>query len=1428
MRGTLTLIAAFGAVVIAVAIPRGWSVPGPGEAQTSAIYEYEVLPGLQPGFSSGAHSTYAPEDLRLSCGWHRVCGGTIGAAGDRDGLDVPRTATTTVYAAFRAVTRSAGLSAEVRRVSAPDATGCRRVEIEFLDATMTRVGQMSYVHTVPSVVTGNAVNVPLDDTGLAALALTPVGTVAAPAWTYNHVTPAIRTAAAGLGALGMRTTTIDDRRYNPGRKVRVFNIGTATAPVIMRQAALTAASDGENCPTSGEHVHHDSTTLDRNLGSGGGFPDRRGRLPAFCSDTWMFKLRSASGAAAPSTVAPCPTIASPIGLDTTPGDGQLAVSWNAPTIPANAGYTITGYEIRHKLSAASDWPEAWTPVSGTSHTLHGLANAAAYDVELRAVSSRFLRSAAVAESGTPMVPIGPTPTPGPATCMVNVMIEESGGTALDVDGVSVTGGGAGACGERDLAVVLTNVNYSFSSWTVAPATDLTSDCSTVSATCTLTFGTQSTSARTADVTATFSPKWCKVTGNVETLDTSGTVTTAAGGSVEANDSGSSSATVRCGQDVALQATANSGYVFRRWKLGPCADLANPCTVTTSGLSGGPPTAPGEVASTAVFQEISTTTPTCTVNSRAVGRGSVSGGDTVACGQSVTLEATPEDADYEVASWSGGGCTGTGSSCTVVTNSSMPSLTVTVTFGSKQCTVTSARIPSDGSGGTVSPGDTVDCGEPVTLTASPTLRYEVNWSHCSGTGTSCTVTTSGNNQHVTVTATFVAQCTLVVNGGTGDGTVDCGDTLTARASPPSANHEFVNWTGDGDCGTSNPCTVTVGTTGGPPGIVTMTANFRAPQCTLVVEAAPARGGAVSGDWTGDCGTRRTVRVTGVADNYRFGGWSGGGCGTGACSVLVGTTGGAPTTITVTATFVAQCTLVVNGGTGDGTVDCGDTLTARASPPSANHEFVNWTGDGDCGTSNPCTVTVGTAGGAPTSVTVTANFRVQQVPQPLTDFSYSPSLALVGSSPTLDPPDGAVGTLTYEASPSSRCTIVEATGALTLDLHGICTVEATAAATTTHLEGTARTTVTGGYGLTLSAGANGSLTPNPDETVYEFGDSVTISASADNGYVLAGWGGACSSLTRKDSSCRLTMIGHRFARATFEVDTAPVFALTQKGYHTTVGRRVSQLLPGATGGNGPLEYSLSGNLPPGHSFSAATRRVSGAAERSAAGNYYWSTLTATDADGDTDTLRIRIYIKDLFDLTVLVSPSGFGSASGAGEYNEDDEADITATDSVQNWAFVNWTGTGIDDADSSSTEVLMDADKTVTANFHYICNDVPAPPSCGARSQDDESEEPPTLTIDTTSQIVTGGTSIDVAATATAADDKIASYAWAGTGTFADPTAEDTTWTAPAAISSEQTYTLTLTAATDGGASASTSIEITVPAAESVEDNGDEMEATPATE
>jgi hypothetical protein len=74
---------------------------------------------------------------------------------------------------------------------------------------------------------------------------------------------------------------------------------------------------------------------------------------------------------------------------------------------------------------------------------------------------------------------------------------------------------------------------------------------------------------------------------------------------------------------------------------------------------------------------------------------------------------------------------------------------------------------------------------------------------------------------------------------------------------------------------------------------------------------------------------------------------------------------------------------------------------------------------------------------------------------------------------------------------------------------------------------------------------------------------------------------------------------------------------------------------------------------------------------------------------------------YTLTVAVSPVGVGTttpAVGTYTYDSGTSVDITAT-AASGYRFVNWSG-GVEDSNAASTSVIMNADKTVTAEFELI--------------------------------------------------------------------------------------------------------------------------------
>jgi phospholipase C len=227
-------------------------------------------------------------------------------------------------------------------------------------------------------------------------------------------------------------------------------------------------------------------------------------------------------------------------------------------------------------------------------------------------------------------------------------------------------------------------------------------------------------------------------------------------------------------------------------------------------------------------------------------GSTSGSDnsgqcvaTFATGTQVTLVATAATG-YAFTSWSGGGCSGIGN-CVVTLNSAM---TVTPTF-TAATTYPLTVVLQPANSGTVTGTSGINCpgvctanfpsGTSVTLTETPATGYAfVGWSGgCSGTGTTCSVTTAAGA--TTVTPTFQSNATSysltvsVLGSGTvtsspagiNCSTPTCSATFPANtpialSETAAAGYTFASW--GGACTGTGNCSVTLSAA------ASVTANF----------------------------------------------------------------------------------------------------------------------------------------------------------------------------------------------------------------------------------------------------------------------------------------------------------------------------------------------------------------------------------------------------------------------------------------------------------------------------------------------------------------------------------------------------------------------------------------------------------------------------
>lgn len=457
--------------------------------------------------------------------------------------------------------------------------------------------------------------------------------------------------------------------------------------------------------------------------------------------------------------------------------------------------------------------------------------------------------------------------------------------------------------------------------------------------------------------------------------------------------------IDCGENfaeatqVTLTATAEPGSIFTGWS-GACSGSSPTCNVSMTEARDVHSTF--EQARTLSVTKSGTGAGSLTSNPAGIDCGSACSDDAAefALGSSVTLTASP-DIGSSFSFWSGGGCSGTSSTCTVTMSQAR---SVEATFTASELALTVVR-KGNGAGTVTSQPAGISCGNTcnanyiygtsVTLTASPGSDSTFGgWSGdgCSGTSTMCTVST---DQARSVEATFALQKrTLTVSkAGNGSGLVtsgpagiDCGSDCAADfdlgssvtlVPDPAPGSDFVGWSG-ACTGSGAACIVTIDQAR------SVQAEFSLEKRTLTV-TKPGNGlGTVTSEPAGivcgeDCtdeydfGSSVTLTVTPAASST-FTGWQGACEGSGPeCTVTMDQARSAQALFTLRK---HQLT-VTTSGSGSGTVtsspagiSCGSGCSADyddgtpvilVAAPAAGSTFTGWSGTCS-GTGVLCTVTM----------------------------------------------------------------------------------------------------------------------------------------------------------------------------------------------------------------------------------------------------------------------------------------------------------------------------------------------------------------------------------------------------------------------------------------------------------------------------------------
>ena len=540
--------------------------------------------------------------------------------------------------------------------------------------------------------------------------------------------------------------------------------------------------------------------------------------------------------------------------------------------------------------------------------------------------------------------------------------------------------------------------------------------------------------------------------------------------------------------------------------------------TTAGSHAITVTASNAAGSVSGTHAILNNLPTYTLDVTTVGQGSVTlnpTGGTYTEGTVVTITANP-DTGWHFSGWSGDLSTMTNP----VTLTMDGNQIVTATFAQDEYTLALNTVDS----GTVisDPAQsTYHYGDVVTLTAIPTTGWHfAGWSgDLNSADNPETLTMDG---HKIVTATFSltppTTYTLDVNvegQGTTMPTVGShsyisGTDVTVEAMPDDGWH-FAGWNGNLS-GTTNPVTLTMDAD------KIITATFAQDEYTLALHKVGS--GTVISEPVqsiyhyGDVVTLTAIPTTG----WHFAGWSGN---------LSGATN--PITLTmdgnqiVTATFAQdEYTLALNtvdSGTvisdpAQSTYHYGDVVTLTAIPTTGWH-FAGWSGDLNSA-DNPETLTMDG------HKIVTATFSLT----PPTTYTLDVNVEGQGTTmPTVGSHSYISGTdVTVEAMPDDGWHFAGWNGNLSGTTNPVTlTMDADKIITATFAQDE--------YTLALHKVGSGTVISEPVQSIYHYGDVVTLTAIPTTGWHFAGWGGNLSDTT---NPITLTMDGNQIITATFAQD------------------------------------------------------------------------------------------------------------------------------------------------------------------------------------------------------------------------------------------------------------------------------------------------------
>jgi len=359
-----------------------------------------------------------------------------------------------------------------------------------------------------------------------------------------------------------------------------------------------------------------------------------------------------------------------------------------------------------------------------------------------------------------------------------------------------------------------------------------------------------------------------------------------------------------------------------------------------------------------------------------------------------------------------------------------------------------------------------------------------------------------------------------------------------------------------------------------------------------------------------------------------------------------------TITVPQYMVNTSSNPLAGGTisGSGTFYMGQSITLTASANNG-YTFQNWTENGIVVSTNITYSFI-----VNSNKNITANFLIK---------TYTLTTVSTNGTVTTNPNQTSYNygmNVILTATPNTGYSFTSWSGDATGSANPITvTMDRNKAITANFIINT--------YSLTINT-TNGTVTKNPDQTNYNYGSVVQLTATPNTGYIFSGWSGNATGST---NPLTITMDGNKNITANFTTST---HTLTVNATNGTVTKNPNQ----ANYNYGSL-VQLTATPNTGYTFSG------------------WS----GDASGTTNPLTITMngnknitanFIINTYALTINAINGTVTKNPDQVNYNYGAVVQLTATPSI-GYTFTGWSGNATGSANPLT--IIMDGNKNITANF-----------------------------------------------------------------------------------------------------------------------------------